>query len=471
MFIERLKLRHSLLFSVTILSIWASAQSSLEILLTRTIVTSPEAKVLELSQSQIAFQDKLQSAPLKPSLSLTSNLPGFTRSINSITQPDGSLKFQTQSQAFSSFGINASQALPFSGGRLSLTSGLNRIDLFDPNTSTAWSSNLFVVSYSQPLFQFNELKYLKPNLNVSQGLNEALYSKQKRQFEQKIAALVLDYYNATRQKKYLKKQLLSINKTVQKTQYLVQAGKILKEDLDLLNIEQKQTQNQLENLEFSLASLKEQLSYHLGDSSFEDEIIDFNINSWPRFVPSKDSLVELAQRDPSWLENIQAIEQAEQNIERQKQNSGLSASFDVSFGFNQRADELQGIYKNPLDRQMATVSVSMPILDGGRSKYNQLIAQNGLEQASLQKQIAEQSIEQRINDVISQFKQLDEQISLSEESLALARNRSKRYSDLFEVGKITVDQYLDAQNYANRIELELLSAQVNYWKLWYSVLF
>ena len=446
-------------------------QSNLNLYLNNILKSSPEAQLIELVRKKNSCNQYLQQVIFHPSLSLTSNLPNFTRSINSITQPDGSLKFQTQSQAFSSFGINASQALPFSGGNISLTSGLNRIDLFDPNTSTAWSSNLFVVSYSQPLFQFNELKYLKPNLNVSQRLNEALYTKQKRQFEQKIAALVLDYYNATGQRSDLKKQLLSTNKTVQKTQYLVQAGKILKEDLDLLNIERKQTQNQLENLEFSLASLKSRLTYHLGDSSFEDEIIDFNINSWPRFIPSKDSLVELAQSDPSWLENIQAIEQAEQNIERQKQNSGLSASFDVSFGFNQRADELEGIYQNPLDRQMATISVSMPILDGGRSKYNQLIAQNGLEQATLQKQIAEQSIEQRINDVISQFKQLDEQISLSEESLALARNRSKRYSDLFEVGKITVDQYLDAQNYANRIELELLSAQVNYWKLWYSVLF
>jgi hypothetical protein len=449
----------------------ASSQSEIDSLLILSKKTSPDFKIIILRKRSEAAQFMIGKTPLKPIVALSSNLPNFTRSINSITQPDGSLKFQTQSQAYSSFGINASQALPFSGGRLSLASGLNRIDLFDPNTSTAWSSNLFVVSYSQPLFQFNELKYLKPNLNVSQGLNEALYTKQKRQFEQKIAALVLDYYNATGQRSDLKIQLLSTNKTVQKTQYLVQAGKILKEDLDLLNIEQKQTQNQLENLEFSLASLKSRLTYHLGVSSFEDEIIDFNINSWPRFIPSKDSLLELAQSDPSWLENIQATEQAEQNIERQKQNSGLSASFDVSFGFNQRADQLEGIYQNPLDRQMATVSVSMPILDGGRSKYNQLIAQNGLKQATVQKQIVEQSIEQQINDVISQFKQLDEQISLSTESLALARNRSKRYSDLFEAGKITVDQYLDAQNYANRIEQSLHVALVNYWKLQYSIFF
>lgn len=82
------------------------AQSPLYILIAQAQTTSPEAKVLEMSNEQNGYNQNLQLATLKPNLSLTSNLPGFTRSINSITQPDGSLKFQTQSQAYSSLGIS-----------------------------------------------------------------------------------------------------------------------------------------------------------------------------------------------------------------------------------------------------------------------------------------------------------------------------------------------------------------------------
>jgi len=83
----------------------AHAQSPLDALLTQAVQSSPEAKVLALSQEKIGYQRLLDGAQLRPSLGLTSNLPGFTRSINSITQPDGTLLFLTQSQAFSSVGI------------------------------------------------------------------------------------------------------------------------------------------------------------------------------------------------------------------------------------------------------------------------------------------------------------------------------------------------------------------------------
>ena len=58
-----------------------------------------------------------------------------------------------------------------------------------------------------------------------------------------------------------------------------------------------------------------------------------------------------------------------------------------------------------------------------------------------------------------------------EESMSLAKNRAIRYTDLFNAGKITIDQYLEATNYVNSLELNLLSAKVNYWKLRYSYWF
>lgn len=87
-------------------SLVGSAQTTIQSLVAQAHTTSPEAKVLEMSNQQNGYNQNLQLATLKSNLSLTSNLPGFTRSINSITQPDGSLKFQTQSQAYSSLGIS-----------------------------------------------------------------------------------------------------------------------------------------------------------------------------------------------------------------------------------------------------------------------------------------------------------------------------------------------------------------------------
>lgn len=446
------------------------AQTSLQSLVAQARTTSPEAKVLELSNEQNGYNNSLQLVSLKPSLSLTSNLPGFTRSINSITQPDGSLKFQTQSQAYSSLGISASQAIAPTGGRISLTSGLNRIDLFDPSNNTAWSSNLFVATVSQPLFQFNELKYLKPNLTTTQKLNNARYEQSVATFNQQIAALVLDYYYAAQQVKLLTTQLTKQTETINRTAYLVEAGKILQEDVDLLELERKNAENQLQNIRISLSGLEKQLAFHYGNTAIYQQIEKLNLTELPP-APSKDNLQALAANSPTLLANAQAQELAKQNVIRQKQNKGLSANVDVSFGYNQQADQLAGIYENPLDRQMASLSVSVPILDGGRAKYNRLIAQNQLEQAELSEQISTQSVNQQIENVLNQFEQLTNELNLAQASITLAQNRETKYANLFAAGKITVDQYLEAQNYRQNIELTLLQARVSYWKLRYALVF
>lgn len=466
-------------FSVVFFFLWSlgvSAQTTLPSLLSTAEQHSPEAKNLQLSVQQQDIAVQMQLIGLKPSLSLTSNLPGFTRSINSITQPDGSLKFQTQSQAYSSLGISASQVIAPTGGRISLTSGLNRIDLLNSatggqaNNITAWSSNLFVATVSQPLFQFNELKYLKTNLTTTQKLNNARYEQSVARFNQKIANLVLDYYYAAQQVKLLNTQVAKQAETITRATYLVDAGKILQEDVDLLELERKKAENQLQNLRISLSGVEKQLAFHYGNKAIFEQIENLDLDELPP-APSKESLQALAINSPTLLANAQAQEQAKQNVVRQKQNSGLSANVDVSFGYNQRADDLSGIYENPLDRQMATLSLSVPILDGGRAKYNQLLAQNQLEQAVLSEQLSTQSVNQQIENVLNQFEQLANEIDLANASVALAQNRENKYANLFAAGKITVDQYLEAQNYTQNIEFSLLQARVSYWKLGYALVF
>lgn len=426
--------------------------------------------MLTLSNEQNTYNNSLQLVSLKPNLSLTGNLPGFTRSINSITQPDGSLKFQTQSQAFSSFGISASQAIAATGGRISLTSGLNRIDLFDPSRSTAWSSNLFVVNLSQPLLQFNELKYLKPNLSATIELNKVQNERDLALFNQKIANLILDYYYVNKQINLQVEQLKKNQETITRTSYLVQAGKILQEDVDLLILDKNKAENELKNLQPQLALLHKQLEYHFKSAEVIKQIEALDI-AYSVERPSKDDLLALATESTTLLGNVQSIEQAKQNVERQKLNNGLSANVDVSFGYNQQAEEFAGIYENPLDRQMASVSLSVPILDGGRAKYSQLLATNQLEQAEIQQEINKQTLIQQVDNILNQFEQLSNEFALAESSLALAKNREIKYTNLLQAGKVTVDQYLEAQNYRQNIELSLLATKISYWKLRYALIF
>ena len=314
------------------------------------------------------------------------------------------------------------------------------------------------------------MRLLKSNLAQTQQLNEATLGIQRQAFSQMIATLVLDYYLLAQQKELLDTQITELAFTMQRTSYLVQAGKILPEDVDLLTIEETKLSNQRENLNYTKQSLITQLRFHLGSGTDLETIQNLPLDTWEITPLDRDSLLKIAQQNPERIRSLQSTELAKQNVVRHRQNSGLSASVDVSFGYNQRAANLDGIYQNPLDRQMGTVSINLPILDGGKAKYNQLLAKNGLEQAELQETITQQKLLAQVENWVNQSRQTQNDIRYAEQSISLAKNRAVRTANLYAAGKATIDQYLKAQQYYTQLVFELNNARVRYWKMRYSIM-
>ena len=91
---------------------------------------SPISKQVRSKFEAEQWRFKSNRAILKPQLAFSAQVPEFTRRINQVTQPDGSILFRPLSQNFSSGTLSLSQNLLATGGTLSLNSGLSRIDLF-----------------------------------------------------------------------------------------------------------------------------------------------------------------------------------------------------------------------------------------------------------------------------------------------------------------------------------------------------
>ncbi|MBU3664211.1 MAG: hypothetical protein FGM41_13590, partial [Bacteroidetes bacterium] len=82
--------------------------------------------LINQNQAQVAEQTyKLQRAQLFPQVNLNANLPGYNSSITSVTQPDGTIKFTTVEQAFSTMGVSLSQKIAATGGTFTASSNIN----------------------------------------------------------------------------------------------------------------------------------------------------------------------------------------------------------------------------------------------------------------------------------------------------------------------------------------------------------
>jgi outer membrane protein TolC len=221
----------------------------------------------------------------------------------------------------------------------------------------------------------------------------------------------------------------------------------------------------------SKGQLLQKLYFHFGDKFDHTSVLTMNINTWHMKIINKDSLLDISKSDLRNLANEQYISNAKQNIERLSKNSGFSANLDISIGLNNSNNQIDQLFINPQDRQLGSVSLSVPIFNGNKNKLGILQAKNELAQINLDKKLMTQTTLERINQLLLQFEQYKSQINLAQRSLILSEKRMHRYFRLFQDGKITVDQYVQIQHTVLNLKLDVLTTRINYWKLWYSYWF
>ena len=203
------------------------------------------------------------TASYYPQLSLRGDVPGYYRSINTITLPDGSSIFSPQSQASSQVSLSLSQKIPFTGGQLFLSSGLNRIDLMDTKTQF-YKSSPFTMTLQQPIFQINtmrwdmdaqELRYKMSTRELAEAMEDCAIDVTTKFFTLYMASL--NASNAALN--------LAINDTLYKiSKGRFNVGKIAENDLLQSELAYLNSQTQLENANVGLNRSQNNLKTALG---------------------------------------------------------------------------------------------------------------------------------------------------------------------------------------------------------------
>ena len=125
---------------------------------------APDVQLAKTKQTTNYWQYQSFRANYKPQMDLTSTLPNFNRTIEPITQPDGTVEFIPQTLMSNEVGLSLSQDVALTGGNVFAFTGFRRVDNFatsvNPRT-TQYLTTPVVIGFNQPLFQFNQLKWDK----------------------------------------------------------------------------------------------------------------------------------------------------------------------------------------------------------------------------------------------------------------------------------------------------------------------
>lgn len=459
---------------------WLSAIHSASgqvLTLEQAILKAQEASALA-KQVRYGFEGdqwrfKANRAFLLPQLSLQAQVPGFTRTINQIQQPDGSILFRPQSQNFSSATMSLSQNLLHTGGTLSLNSGLSRIDLFENGNqgkTAYWRSAPLFLQYSQPLFRINQIRWNWEQQKIgfeqstrqrAEGLEDLSISVTQKFFELCLAKtqLLNSEYN------------LKNNDTIYRiSQGRFGIGKIAENELLQVELGLMKARNAVERSRLQMLTTEKELRNLLGQT---EEAGTFRV-VLPVLVPSPDvdpqKAIEQARSNRSDYKQLDLNENmARMNLRSAQISRRFTADLNLSVGFNQTAADLNSAYQDLQSSQSAFIGINVPLHNSGRNQAQVKAAEADLNSTLEFIKNRRNVIEIEVFNQVMQLKQLHESLILSAKSDTIAQRRYEMAKNRYLIGKIDITNLIIAQQEKDDALVNYIQTLQQYWTAWYRI--
>lgn len=402
------------------------------------------------------YQNKLFKVQLLPKVNMSATLPSLTNSISPITINDGSEKFVNRFFMSSTLSLSLSQLIPFTGGTISLTSGLTRLDNFSPQRTKSFNLNLFNLSYSQSLFSFNSYRWEKKILKVKNELFKVSDIQRQEELNLNIVELFFDLYSAQKEIELNHSMIERAEKLLKKIQQLYENGKVselavLDAKIDLAKMKNTATSIRQTQLQTEIASL-------LNLESKQLELI-FDINSFENISLriDKDLVISRALRFTQDLNRKAESLQELHNIKEQKSAGYPIVSLSIGGGINSQADEfknLTGLQSNSLS---ALVSINIPILSWNENKFRVKMLE---ETAKKNKIVAAQQNNRLIalySYELDNLNLLIESAMIDKYTLEMLYKKYDKVMSNYESGKVDYSDIEETRNQIKQTEIQRIT--------------
>jgi len=429
---------------------------------------SREAQKAKNNYLDAWYQYKLYKKTYLPTLSLSGTLPAFNRSISKITMPDGTERFVSQSTGNYSGSLSFTQPIPFMGGQFFISSGLQRLDIYQDSTTTSYLANLINIGIRQPFSLYNPYKWQKKI--------EPLYYKEAKQtyieaLENAALQAVEHYFallGAQTNYELLLQNKLNTDTLLQIVKERFAVGKITEDEL--LQIEVN-----LLNLIFQIEEIQNELQ------DKQAALCDFlNIPVTTFYLPIPETLtVFTINREQAYeqavangsqeLAHQRQLLEAQREVARVRSENSFSVDLYASFGLSQSSSLLKNAYKKPLDQEQITLNFNIPILNWGTAKIKRKKAQLQLSNVSLTIDQEKLAFKRQVNNTVNQFNIQSTQLQVVQKTIELSQKRYEMSKERYMSGKIGFLEYSVAQNEKDRSQIDYIQTLQKSWTKYYEI--
>lgn len=433
---------------------------------------APDVQLAKTKQSTFFWQYQSFRANYKPQMDLTSTLPNFNRTIDAITQPDGTVEFIPRTLMENEIGLSLSQDVSLTGGNIFLFSGFQRVDNFATNVNpktTSYLTTPVVIGFNQPLFQFNELKwgkeieplrYQEANREFAEEMEEVAFNATRLFFDVLIAQL-----NVAAVAKY--KEDADTLFTISKGRFDV--GRIAETELLQIELSAMNADADLAEAILNQQSNAEELRNFLGIT----QQVSFDLippADIPEIYIDPDTALKYAREYRSeTIEFMRRLKEAERDVVRAETERGLNIDVFGQFGLTQTSSMLDDAYKDPLDQERFRVGLTVPIADWGKTKAQVEIAKSNFQLEQMNVEQERINFDREVILKVQQFSLQRKQVLLGLKAFEVAQKRLFITRQRYLIGKIEIVELNIAIREEDEARRSYISSLRNYWLAHYEL--
>lgn len=428
---------------------------------------SPQAVAARHQYKAAYWNWRSFKAEYLPSLTLNTS-SALNRSISPVTLPDGSDSFVHRNQLLNGGTLTVNQNIPLLGGSLFVETGLQRLDLFSDKT-LSYKSTPVVIGYSQNLFGYNRLKWNKK-------IEPARYSQARKSYVETLelvaAQAALKFFQlATAQSNLYSAQVNYATAdtlfTYAKGRYEI--GTITENEMLQLEINYLSEQTNRMNARIETDDCIQNLRSFLGITDHV-EIMAIISEKVPAFIVSPEEALHLAQQNSPDIESYYLQQmQGESAVAQAKASRGLKADLYVEFGLTQTHSVLSNAYRHPLDQQLVSLGIRIPLLDWGVGKGTVEVAKSNLEKIKIERGQAQTDFDANVIKMVKQFNLQADKVALAQKTAMRAARRHEVAYRLYLLGKSTVLDLNAAIAEKDSSQRSYISELQRFWSLYFGL--
>lgn len=408
------------------------------------------------------------NASFLPSLYLDGVIPNYSRAINRITLPSGEDIFVGQNQAYSSVNLGVRQLVTLTGGTLSLSTALNRIDVFGSSRQVSYAATPVSISYNQQTIGFNAFSWLKKTEPLR-------FESSDRQFVadmQRIAAQTVNNYFSLLTAN-IRLELSAQNLSSADTLYSIAEdrfglGTVAQSDLLQLRLNVLNARTQLNHDSVGAVLANQQFVRYL---LLPDGDIDLELpDGVPVFSLTFEEALSHAQQNSQEVIDfrLQRLE-AEQHLARMKAENGLRFNVQANFGLSNTAPQLRGLLQGMENQQQIAIGFSLPLLDWGYARTQRQQAEVNLAMVESQVEQQQLQLEQEVRLYTARWGLHNGQLAVALETQGIAARNYELEVERFLRGTISINDLNVARNQKDNAAKAYLDVLRTYWELYYTL--